>query len=202
MAVLGLVRFGARDFDPYTGRWTARDPILFAGEQANLYAYAGNDPVNFLDPTGLLVDAVYSISRGELSIVDMTTGVNIVIAAHSGDRPFPGDATLGPIPVGRYEILRANPNRNGSVYRLESRDGTRNDFDKFSGRSRFRMHRGTFTNGCINVTSDDSWKAASSIIDNTASRTVPDFFQGNRPFGLSNADGEPITLFGYLRVIQ
>jgi RHS repeat-associated protein len=52
----GLVRFGARDYDPYTGRWTARDPILFAGGQSNLYAYVGSDPVNFVDPSGLYVD--------------------------------------------------------------------------------------------------------------------------------------------------
>ncbi len=48
-----LVRFGARDYDPETGRWTAKDPILFGGRQANLYAYVRNDPVNFTDPTGL-----------------------------------------------------------------------------------------------------------------------------------------------------
>ena len=49
----GLVRFGARDYDAVTGRWTAKDPILFAGGQANLYVYVGNDPINFVDPTGL-----------------------------------------------------------------------------------------------------------------------------------------------------
>jgi RHS repeat-associated protein len=48
----GLVRFGARDFDAETGRWTAKDPILFAGGSSNLYAYAENDPVNFFDPDG------------------------------------------------------------------------------------------------------------------------------------------------------
>jgi RHS repeat-associated protein len=48
-----LVRFGARDYDAATGRWTAKDPILFAGGQANLYTYVRNDPVNLRDPGGL-----------------------------------------------------------------------------------------------------------------------------------------------------
>ncbi|HEY6564192.1 MAG TPA: RHS repeat-associated core domain-containing protein, partial [Pirellulaceae bacterium] len=52
----GLVRFGARDYDPEVGRWTAKDPILFAGGDTNLYGYVLNDPVNFVDPSGL--DAV------------------------------------------------------------------------------------------------------------------------------------------------
>jgi RHS repeat-associated protein len=49
----GLVRFGARDYDPEVGRWTAKDPILFAGGSTNLYEYVGGDAVNATDPTGL-----------------------------------------------------------------------------------------------------------------------------------------------------
>jgi RHS repeat-associated protein len=49
----GLVRFGARDYDPATGRWTGPDPILYAGGDTNLYRYAGGDPVNATDPGGL-----------------------------------------------------------------------------------------------------------------------------------------------------
>ena len=48
-----LVRFGARDYDPEAGRWTAKDPILLDGGQTNLYAYVGNDPVNDQDEDGL-----------------------------------------------------------------------------------------------------------------------------------------------------
>jgi RHS repeat-associated protein len=48
----GLVRFGARDYDPQIGRWVSKDPSLFRGGQANLYVYAGNDPINYRDPTG------------------------------------------------------------------------------------------------------------------------------------------------------
>ncbi|OPY76594.1 MAG: tRNA nuclease WapA precursor [Syntrophorhabdus sp. PtaU1.Bin050] len=49
----GLVRFGARDYDPTLGRWTAKDPIDFAGGDTNLYGYVANDPVNGVDPEGL-----------------------------------------------------------------------------------------------------------------------------------------------------
>ncbi|MCO7223255.1 DUF1566 domain-containing protein [Pleionea sp. CnH1-48] len=47
-----LVRFGARDYDPFIGRWMAKDPILFEGQDVNLYKYIFSDPVNLIDPTG------------------------------------------------------------------------------------------------------------------------------------------------------
>jgi len=48
----GLVRFGYRDYDPDTGRWTAKDPILFAGGDTDVYGYVQYDPVNVIDPLG------------------------------------------------------------------------------------------------------------------------------------------------------
>lgn len=48
-----LVRFGARDYDAETGRWTAKDPIGFGGGDANLYGYVIDDPLNWQDPSGL-----------------------------------------------------------------------------------------------------------------------------------------------------
>ena len=49
----GLVRFGFRDYDPDIGRWTAKDPILFASGDVDLYGYCLSNPVNFNDPWGL-----------------------------------------------------------------------------------------------------------------------------------------------------
>ena len=46
-----LTRYGLRDYDPETGRWTTKDPGGFSGGP-NLYAYANNDPVNFTDSLG------------------------------------------------------------------------------------------------------------------------------------------------------
>ncbi|MBK8164190.1 MAG: hypothetical protein IPK65_13955 [Gammaproteobacteria bacterium] len=47
-----FVRFGARDYNPHTGRWTAKDPILFDGGDSNLYLYINADPINNVDSTG------------------------------------------------------------------------------------------------------------------------------------------------------
>jgi len=81
-----LVRFGARDYDAETGRWTAKDPIGFAGGDTNLYGYVVNDPVDFIDPLGLEICA----ANGQL------------ITCTDGMRPPPQGTPLnGPLsPVG------------------------------------------------------------------------------------------------------
>ncbi len=49
-AFSGYVKFGERYYDPSIGRWTQRDP---SGQDANSYLYAGGNPVNYIDGTGL-----------------------------------------------------------------------------------------------------------------------------------------------------
>ena len=51
----GLLRFGFRDYAPDTGRWTAKDPIGFAGGDTDLYGYCVGDPISAVDPEGLLI---------------------------------------------------------------------------------------------------------------------------------------------------
>jgi RHS repeat-associated protein len=53
-----LTRFGYRDYDAETGKWTAKDPIGFDGGDTNLYGYVLGDPVNFIDINGLFVSKI------------------------------------------------------------------------------------------------------------------------------------------------
>jgi RHS repeat-associated protein len=60
----GLTRFGARDYDAFTGRWTNKDPIRFAGGDSNLYGYVLGDPVQFIDITGFAAEPTTQIKIG------------------------------------------------------------------------------------------------------------------------------------------
>jgi RHS repeat-associated protein len=51
--VAGIVHMGLRPYDPASGRFMARDPLGLGGGQANLFAYAGDEPIQHSDPIGM-----------------------------------------------------------------------------------------------------------------------------------------------------
>jgi RHS repeat-associated protein len=83
----GLVRFGMRDYDPESGRWTARDPLLYSGGQANLYAYVDNNPISFRDPLGLafcIGGSFYRLYGGGATFCIDRTGTSLCLEAGFG----------------------------------------------------------------------------------------------------------------------
>jgi RHS repeat-associated protein len=50
----GLIHYQYRPYAPEIGRWLTRDPLGEAGGM-NLYAFVGNNPVNWVDPWGLAI---------------------------------------------------------------------------------------------------------------------------------------------------
>lgn len=75
---------------PETGRWTARDPIGFAGGDTNLYGYVLSDPINFVDPTGLAPNWV-----GPTAAVVGAVGGGLVTAGIATGNPIIGGIGLG-----------------------------------------------------------------------------------------------------------
>jgi RHS repeat-associated protein len=125
----GLVHFGARDYDPDTGMWTAKDPILFKGRDSNLYGYCLADPVNWADPFGLVNyrNAVYAAAQiagglaiyaGGISFAAGTGGIGallggIAVAGYGSASFFQGVINL-------IDALQENPwgNTNGPAENL------------------------------------------------------------------------------------
>jgi len=60
----GLVLMGHRLYDSRLGRFISQDP---AGDGDNWYRYAGNDPVNKTDPTGLATPLYNNLSTGDVA---------------------------------------------------------------------------------------------------------------------------------------
>ncbi|WP_329014131.1 RHS repeat-associated core domain-containing protein [Streptomyces sp. NBC_00690] len=73
----GLYHYAARYYDPHTSRFTSPDP---SGQEKNPYLYAEGDPVNRIDPTGLI-----SIGGALEGLGKSSDLINTGIAAIQGD---------------------------------------------------------------------------------------------------------------------
>jgi RHS repeat-associated protein len=120
---LGFVRFGWRDYDTFTSRGTAPDPMGDKGGDPDWYGYCLDDPVNGVDPLGLktkkyagadseaglffnIGELVFNSDKEQLDVTDEDGMVRTHVGATSGN-PGVKDYTLkdkGPIPPGQYNL--------------------------------------------------------------------------------------------------
>ena len=78
-----LVRFGYRDYDPEVGRWTTKDPIGFAGKNTDLYGHVLNDPVNWIDPLGLL-NIIAGVGGSAVGLTGVEGSFGVVVNTNGG----------------------------------------------------------------------------------------------------------------------
>lgn len=152
----GLYYYRARYYDPMVGRFISKDPIGFRGG-TNIYAYVQNNPVNWIDPTGLL--CTYSQSAGQLTCTNDCTGDQYLTCtgyAGNGDGLNNSDAqdqeNVGPLPQGDYTVGAATRRRGP-----QTRPLTPDSNNEMYGRAGFLIHgdnaaqNHTASQGCIIV---------------------------------------------------
>ena len=116
--------YGFRYYSPAIGRWTTRDPLGEAGG-LNLYAFVGNNPVNWVDPWGLQVQTyqvgTFDTLKG-LSQVGDDLAIHHVIQKHPACQIIPGyDQATGPAIALPHSEHGAVPNLRGT-YSGSARD--------------------------------------------------------------------------------
>jgi len=57
---LGWMSYGAREFDAAIARWVAVDPLSEAQVSFSTYTYTFNNPISYIDPTGMMGEAVHA----------------------------------------------------------------------------------------------------------------------------------------------
>ncbi|RUT69475.1 RHS repeat-associated core domain-containing protein [Flavobacterium cupreum] len=75
--------FGARNYDPALGRWVNIDPLAEDEPEWSTYRYGYNNPLRFIDPTGMLETDYLDVSTGELTQIN--DGKDQVIAATTSE---------------------------------------------------------------------------------------------------------------------
>ncbi len=129
----GLQYNRARYYNPATARFTSQDPAGMAGSGTNLYQYALDNPIGYIDPTGL--ESLWEeAGNGFVGAVDTYTG-GLTIAARSAmglaqpnfsSSAYEGGAVAGAVGA----ILTPGDEESAAIDAVEGTDDAAQEADR------------------------------------------------------------------------
>lgn len=150
----------------------------------------GGNPLNGIDPTGLLENFTFDRVSGTLIHENCQSCQNSLIPAFSGRGKYTNQPiyeaipSSGPIPAGNYYIVEPYYYRPGSplspiFFKLFRDDDNIDDETTLLNgvkRDKFRLHPGTVSLGCVtidNLTQQKQWDRMQHKLLNTKIEIIP-----------------------------
>lgn len=119
----GFYYYRARYYDPKAGRFISRDPIGFQGGDTNFYRYVQNNPINWVDPEGLVCGSWWN----DWIVPDIPKGYDFTNCCQRHDDCYENECKKSKTQCDEefYECLKRVCNRshlsNMKCYQLASR---------------------------------------------------------------------------------
>ena len=160
---LHLYDYGARFYDPQIGRWNVVDPLASEAPGWTPYRFCFNNPVNIVDPTGLLETEFVDIETGGRTNID--DGKDQVIAG-----------TTATIEAMKNSYKTDRDQYNSSLESLESSEANLNmtsgEFSKLV-ESVYDESSGGFgeTMGIVNVLQNRAKQQGTSFMDQVSAES-------------------------------
>ena len=116
----GWVHYGARWYNPGTGRWTQQDTLdnPLDPANANRYAYAGDDPTNNNDPAGLKCAAGADAAAKIIGGIGIAATLTTLVAAGLASAPETGGVSVAATVAGISSVIGASGDITGGLLTL------------------------------------------------------------------------------------
>jgi len=190
-----LQNSNARWYDPRMGRFLGEDPTGFDAGDPNFYRYAGNDPVNYTDPTGLsqagnpLSSLFSGVTKAVTSTANKIAGAvqsigNSVNSIYNSSQYYAAvNQTKGA--VGGFQVAGFDPSLHSYV-----QNSSRNTGGLFNGISMSGSRGESYAPSAPGRIASSM---ASSFVGGLSSLTAPQGFPGETPRTLVFDDGRDFT---------